>query len=106
MKTRLALICCLLLPAASRAANITGTGASVHDSAGTARTTFSNSESITLRQSVNIAENSPTSDSVDFTFEILNSAGAAVFTHAGNSAPGTQGGAQTQLAGISINSFS
>ncbi|HAN03766.1 MAG: hypothetical protein A2X29_08065 [Elusimicrobia bacterium GWA2_64_40] len=105
MKTRLALICCLLLPAASRAANITGTGASVHDSAGAARSTFSNSETITLRQSVNIAENSPTSDSVDFTFEILNAAGAAVFTHAGNSAPGTQGGAQTQLAGISINSF-
>jgi len=105
MKTRLALICCLLLPAAARAANITGTGASVHDSGGTARTTFSNAETITLRQSVNIAENSPTGDSVDFTFEILNSVGAAVFTHAGNSAPGTQGGAQTQLAGISINSF-
>lgn len=105
MKTRLTLICCLLLPAAASGANITGTGASVHDSAGTARTTFSNAETITLRQSVNIAENSPTSDSVDFTFEILNSAGAAVFTHAGNSAPGTQGGAQTQLAGISINSF-
>lgn len=105
MKTRLALICCLLLPAAARAANITGTGASVHDAAGTARTTFSNAETITLRQSVNIAESSLTGDSVDFTFEILNAAGAAVFTHAGNSAPGTQGGAQTQLAGISINSF-
>jgi len=105
MKIKLALICCLLLPAAARAANITGTGASVHDSAGAVRTTFSNAETITLRQSVNIAETSNTGDSVDFTFEILNAAGAAVFTHAGNSAPGTQGGAQTQLAGISINSF-
>lgn len=102
MKTLLfVLAAALAAPAAAQ--NITGLGASVADGAGASRATFSSGESLTLRQSVSIAASSP--DPVVFTFKILNPAGAAVFSHTGNSAPGTAGGAQSQLAGISIASF-
>lgn len=93
----------LLLPASASAQNLTGTGASVLDSAGTQRGTFTSGETITLRQGVNVLATD--SSSVEFKFEILNPAGAVVFTHTGNAAPGTAGGAQSQLAGISVNSF-
>ena len=85
------------------AQNLSGQAASVHDSAGTERQTFSNAETITLRQKVTNAVTSP--NPIAFTFKILSPAGAVLFSHAGNSAPGTAGTAQTQLAGISINSF-
>ena len=93
----------LALPGAARAQSLTGHSVSVHDSAGTARQNFSNAETITLRQSVTNAVTSP--NPVTFTFKILSPAGAAVFSQSGNSAPGTAGTAQTQLAGLSINSF-
>ncbi len=93
----------LLLPAAAAAQNLVGTGASVHDSAGTLRETFTSGETITLRQGVNVLATD--TSSVQFKFEILNPAGTVVFTHTGNAAPGTAGGAQSQLAGISVNSF-
>ena len=85
------------------AQNLTGQAASVHDSAGTERQTFSNAETITLRQKVTNAVTS--ANPIAFTFKILSPAGAVLFSHSGNSAPGTAGTAQTQLAGISINSF-
>ena len=87
----------------AHAQDLTGHSVSVHDSAGTARQTFSNAESITLRQSVTNSVGS--GGSVAFTFEIKNPAGTVVFTLPGNSAPGTAGKAQAQLAGLSINSF-
>lgn len=91
------------LPAGAGAQNLTGQGAGVYDSAGGARQTFTTAESITLRQSVS---NSVTSlNSIAFTFKIKNPSGAEVFSHSGNSAPGTAGTAQTQLAGIAISSF-
>lgn len=99
----------VLLPAGGSAQNLTAQGASVHDSAGTLRSdaartgSFTTAESVTLRQSVSNAVTSL--NSITFTFKIKNPAGAEVFTHSGNSAPGTAGTAQTQLAGIAISSF-
>ncbi len=94
---------CGLLPGAASAQNLSGQAVSVHDSAGTERQTFSNAETITLRQKVTNTVTSP--NPIAFTFKILSPAGAVLFNHAGNSAPGTAGTAQTQLAGLSINSF-
>lgn len=91
------------LPGGVRAQNLTGQGAGVYDSAGGARQTFTTAEAITLRQSVSNAVTSL--NPITFTFKIRNPAGAEVFTHSGNSAPGTAGTAQTQLAGIAISSF-
>lgn len=92
-----------LLPGPAGAQNLTGQAVSVHDSAGTERQTFSNAETITLRQKVTNSVTSP--NPITFTFKILSPAGAVLFNHSGNSAPGTAGTAQTQLAGLSINSF-
>ncbi|MBI4350424.1 MAG: hypothetical protein HY550_03200 [Elusimicrobia bacterium] len=91
------------LPGAAGAQNLSGHAVSVHDSAGTERQTFSNAETITLRQKVTNSVTSP--NPITFTFEIKSTAGARAFYHSGNSAPGTAGTAQTQLAGLSINSF-
>jgi hypothetical protein len=104
MKTLLLLLA-VLLPARvpAYAVNLTGLGASVHDAAGGGRTAFTSAETVTLRQQVSVAVTS--AGQVVFTFKILSPAGAAVFAHTGNSAPGTAGGAQSQLAGISIPSF-
>lgn len=93
----------LQTPGAASAQNLSGQAVSVHDSAGTERQTFSNAETITLRQKVTNTVTSP--NPITFTFKILSPAGAVLFNHAGNSAPGTAGTAQTQLAGLSINSF-
>ena len=93
----------LFCAAPARAANLTGHDISTNDASGAGRTVFSNTETITLRQKVNNTATSP--NPVYFTFLILNPAGAVVFKHTGNSAPGTAGGAQSQLAGISIASF-
>ncbi len=97
---------CGLLPGAAGAQNLTGHTVSVHDSAGTVRQTFSNAETITLRQKVSAAS-SP--NSVVFTFKIIDPTGSTRFILPGNSASGPWGatptGTQAQLAGISINSF-
>ena len=98
-----ALAAVILAQVPARAQNLTGLGASVHDASGVERATFSSAESVTLRQKVSIAATS--ANPVTFTFKIISPAGAAVFSHTGNSAPGTSGGAQSQLAGISIPSF-
>ncbi|HAF95476.1 MAG TPA: hypothetical protein DER10_06530 [Elusimicrobia bacterium] len=87
----------------ARAANLTGQGISTNDNLGAERTTFSNTETITLRQKVNNTVS--ISSSIVFVFSIISPAGAEGFRHEGNSAPGTAGGAQTQLSGISISSF-
>lgn len=108
MKTIL-LILAAALAAPAAAQNLTGLGASAVDSSGAARETFSSGEAITLRQRVNVVANSL--DPVTFSFEIISPAGGVVFSHGvpnppgANSAPGTQGGAQSQLSGISIASF-
>lgn len=85
------------------AANLTAQGASVNDASGAARSTYSNSEAVTLRQKVSNAVTSP--NPINFSFQILSPAGALVFTQSGNSAPGTAGSAQSQLSGIAIRSF-
>lgn len=98
-------ILCILLSAAApaAAANLTAQGAGVYDTAGVERQSFTTSESVTLRQKVSNAVTS--ANPITFTFKIINPSGAAVFSHSGNSAPGTAGSAQSQLAGIPISSF-
>lgn len=101
------MLAALAAPAAAQ--NLTALGASAVDASGAARETFSSGETITLRQRVNVVNTS--ADPVTFSFEIISPAGAVVFAHGtpnppgGNSSPGSQGGAQSQLAGISIASF-
>jgi len=85
------------------AANLTNMSVSVADVGGKARTTFSNSETITLRQQVYNAVGSP--NLIAFKFIIKNPAGTTVFTHTGNAAPGTPGLSQTQISGLAIASF-
>lgn len=85
------------------AANLTGHTASVTDVAGGARTTFSNSENIALRQQVTNSVQGV--GMINFTFRIKNAGGAVVFTHTGNAAPSTPGLSQTQVSGIPISSF-
>lgn len=89
---------------AACAANLTGMTVSVLDAGGAARTTFSNSESITLRQQVYNAVQGG-EPYVRFTYAILNPAGAGAFTLPDNSAPSTPGLSQAQLSGVSISSF-
>lgn len=103
MKTLAAIFLAGAMAASAAAQNLTAQGASVADASGAERATFSSAESVTLRQKVSITATSP--NPVSFTFKIIAPSGAAVFSHSGNSAPGTSGGAQSQLAGISIPSF-
>ena len=87
----------------AHAGNLANMSVSIADAGGKARTTFSNSETITLRQQV---YNSVASlNLISFKFIIKNPAGTAVFTHTGNAAPGTPGLSQTQLSGVSIAGF-
>ena len=92
-----------VLARAACAANLTGHTVSVVDSGGNARVTFSNSETVTLRQQVNNSVAS--SGMIAFKFIIKNPAGTAVFTHTGNAAPGTPGLSQTQISGVAISGF-
>ncbi len=85
------------------AANLTAVDISVADMNGSQRTTFSDTESLTLRQQVNNTTES--SSKITFRFRILNPAGAVAFEHNGNAAPGTPGITQTQISGISIARF-
>ncbi len=85
------------------ALNLSGHTATVADAAGSERNTFSNSETITLRQQVTNSVQG--TGMINFTFIIRNGGGAVVFTHTGNAAPSTPGLSQTQISGIPISSF-
>ena len=78
-----------LLPAGQAAAGITAAGAAVLDGSGAQRTTFTNLETIALRQVV--TNSAQSSDRIRFKFTIYNPAGGAVFHHEGNSAGGVPG---------------
>ena len=91
------------LAAPAGAATLTAVSATVNDVSGAIRATFSSGESITLRQAVTVTGTGV--GQVTFRFVIKSPAGAAVFTHNGNAAPSTPGGAQSQLAGIPISAF-
>jgi len=88
---------------AAFALNLSGHTASVADAAGSGRNTFSNSETITLRQQVSNAVQG--TGMINFTFIIKNIGGATVFTHSGNAAPSTPGLSQTQISGVPISGF-
>ncbi len=95
------LMACLARPAV--AANVlTAAGKEVVDASGNARTTYSNSEIITLRFQVNNTEDA---GAIAFEFYVDNPSGAPVLTHTGNTAPGTPGTSQTQIAGVPISRF-
>ena len=85
------------------AVNLTAVGISICDISGSARTTFSNTESVVLRQQVNNSTQSV--NMITFRFRILNPSGAVTFEHEGNAAPGTPGLSQTQISGILISQF-
>ncbi|MCX5786278.1 MAG: hypothetical protein NTX59_11375 [Elusimicrobia bacterium] len=104
LKNLIILAVILAVPGISAAADLTAQGISILDGNGNSRATFSNTESLILRQQV---RNDTLSKGmmIRFKFFILNPAGAVVFTHTGNAAPGTPGTAQTQISGISIPSF-
>ena len=104
MKIFLSLILGLMFTAVNlSAANLTAVGISVADINGSARTTFSNTESLVLRQQVNNTVAGV--GMVEFRFRILNPSGAVVFEHDDNAVPGTPGISQTQISGISISQF-
>jgi hypothetical protein len=95
------LMACLARPAC--ATNVlSAAGKNVLDAGGSARTTFSNSETLTLWFQV---ENTEDAGAISFTFRILNPSGSEVLTHTGNTAPGTPGLSQTQIAGVPISRF-
>ena len=84
-------------------AALTAGGGAALDGSGNQRATFTNVETIALRQVVN---NSVASvNSIVFTFTIYNPAGGAVFRHTGNSAGGTPGNSNSQLSGLAISRF-
>lgn len=101
--------CCILAGALAAAgcpgaeAALTAAGAYALDGSGAQRTTFTNVETIALRQ---VVSNSVASDSmIQFTFTIYNPAGGAVFRHTGNSTRATLGNSNSQLAGLAISRF-
>lgn len=78
-------------------------GVFVKDGAGTARSTYSNSERLTLSARINNAVAS--ANRVQFVFRIMNPSGAEVFRHSGNSVPGTVGNSASQVSGLAIAKF-
>jgi CARDB len=105
MKIFLSLILGLIFIQANLfAANLTAVGISVADINGSARSTFSDTESITLRQQVNNSTDA-TPSMISFTFYILNPSGVAEWSLSGNAAPGTPGISQTQVSGLAISKF-
>lgn len=84
----------LAMPAGAQ--NLTAVSVSVNDVSGTPRTTFSSGERIALRQAV-LVGNLGATGQVLFKFTVQRPSGGD-FTHTGNSAPGTPGGAQSQIA--------
>ncbi|MCK4935992.1 MAG: hypothetical protein KAR84_04000 [Elusimicrobiales bacterium] len=95
--------CCLLPISSLYAANLTAVGITICDINGSERTTFSDTESVVLRQQVNNTVLS--ANMITFRFRILNPSGAVAFQHEGNAAPGTPGISQTQISGIFISQF-
>lgn len=101
-KVILSLFFTACLAGAAYAANLTGHTASVADAAGSARNTFSNSETIALRQQVSNAVQG--TGMVNFTFVIKNPGGATIFTLPNNEAPSTPGLSQAQIV-VPISRF-
>lgn len=90
-----------LAPRAS--ADLTNSGVYALDGSGNQRTTFTNVETIALRQ---VVSNSVASDSmIQFAFTVYNPSGGAVFRHTGNSARATLGNSNSQLSGLAISRF-
>ncbi|HCC47964.1 MAG TPA: hypothetical protein DEQ38_07620 [Elusimicrobia bacterium] len=84
-------------------AALTAAGAYALDGSGAQRTTFTNVETIALRQ---VVTNTVASDSmIQFTFTIYNPSGGAVFRHTGNSTRATLGNSNSQLSGLAISRF-
>lgn len=84
-------------------ATLTAGGVAALDGSGNQRTTFTNVETIALRQVVN---NSAASDSrIQFKFTIYNPAGGAVFRHEGNSTGAVPGNSNSQISGLAISRF-
>ncbi len=82
---------------------LTAGGIAALDGSGNSRDTFTNVETIALRQIVN---NSVASDNmIAFIFTIYNPSGGAVFRHTGNSARGALGNSNSQLSGLAIARF-
>jgi hypothetical protein len=87
---------------AARAA-LTAVDAAVLDGSGNKRTTFTNLETIALRQ---VVSNSVASDGmIQFAFTIHNPAGGGVFHHEGNSVRAVSGNSNSQLSGLAISRF-
>lgn len=84
-------------------ADLTNAGVYALDGSGNQRTTFTNVETIALRQ---VVGNSVASDNmIQFTFTVYNPSGGAVFRHTGNSARAALGNSNSQLAGLAISRF-
>lgn len=93
----------LALCAARTEAALTAGGAHALDGSGNQRATYTNVETIALRQ---VVSNSTVSDNmIRFIFTIYNPSGGAVFRHEGNSARATLGNSNSQLAGLAISRF-
>ncbi len=84
-------------------AALTAAGVYVMDGSGNSRETFTNTETIALRQ---VVSNSAASDSmISFTFTVYNPSGGAVFRHTGNSARATLGNSNSMISGLAIARF-
>lgn len=82
---------------------LTGSGVFLKDSGGTERATYSNNERLSMTARLNNAVAS--ANRVQFTFRILNPIGVPVFTHTGNSVPGSAGNSASQVSGVPISKF-
>ncbi len=78
-------------------------GVSILDQTGGARTSFTNTESITLQQRV--FNGAASSGRTVFRFQIFGPNGSQVFEHNGNAVPGSVGNAASQVSGIPISRF-
>lgn len=103
MKKLIATMLLAGLGAAPARAALTNAGVYALDGSGSQRTTFTNVETIALRQVVN---NTVASDEmINFKFVIYNPSGGGVFVHTGNSARATLGNSNSQLSGLAISRF-
>lgn len=93
----------LLAAAPASAGLLTGSGVFLKDSGGAERATYSNNERLSMTARLNNAVAS--ANRVQFTFKILNPNGVPVFTHTGNSVPGSAGNSASQVSGILISKF-
>lgn len=94
---------CVICAAVPARAALTAGGVAALDGSGNQRTTFTNVETIALRQ---VVGNSVASDNmIQFTFTIYNPSGGGVFRHTGNSARATLGNSNSQLSGLAISRF-